>query len=142
MTLSRRRLLAAAPVAAAAVAAPALLDDGAAVAAPGHYFHKRTATRVPARRWVQVGAVLAGRRRYGVQLVARGGPRVLRVRFVREYPDGRLDGTGDQTYTVGRVSPYNVTHWHEVAPFPGRMLVSVWVDRPVTLRYVIVKARG
>ena len=132
--LSRRRLLTAGTLATA----------GAALSAPqaaAGYSHRRTPLRVPARRWTRIGAVPAGRDEYGVQTVLRGRPRVARVRFVREYPNGRLDGTGDQTYLVGRVEPFNITHWHHVQPFRGRMRVLLWVDRPVTLRYVIIKSR-
>ena len=132
--VSRRGLLAAATLGAAGATL------GGATASAG-YMHQRSATRVPARRWTLIGSVAAGRDEYGVQTVIRGRPRVARVRFVREYPDGRLDGTGDQTYLVGRVQPFNITHWHHVQPFPGRMRVLLWVDRPVTLRYVIVKSR-
>ena len=105
------------------------------------YSHRRTPLGVTARRWTRIGSVPAGRDEYGVQTVLRGRPRVARIRFVREYPDGRLDGTGDQTYLVGRIEPFNITHWHHVAPFPGRMRVMLWVDRPVQLRYVIIKSR-
>lgn len=139
MTLDRRTLI----LGGAAAAAPVGVLAADTADAAG-YFHRRADLRLPARRWTRVGSVRSGRdrsTRYGVQLALVGGAGLVRVRFVREYPDGRRDGTGDQTFMAGKVSPYNVTHWHEVSGFPGRMAVLVWVRRPVTTRYVIVKAR-
>lgn len=74
---------------------------------------------------------------FAMQAAGRRGPRVARVRFSRN----DRDGTGDQTYLVGGVRVWNVTHWHEVSGFAGSMGSWLWVDRPVIVRYRILKSR-
>lgn len=134
--MNRRRFLAAGTVAAAGGLV------GASPAAAG-YLHRRDDLRVPAGRWTRLGTVPArrGGGHYGMQfvMVAAGGrgPRVARVRFDRN----DRDGTGDQTYLVGGVRRYNITHWHQVAGFSGYMASWLWVDRPVIVEYRILKAR-
>lgn len=135
--LTRRRLLAAGTLAAAGATLTA--DD-----AEAGYAHLRRDLRVPAARWTRLGAVRALDGRggaYGMQLVMRAAgaraPRVARVRFSRN----DRDGTGDQTFLVGGVRRYNITHWHQVSGFAGTMGSWLWVDRPVVVGYRILKAR-
>lgn len=136
--ISRRRILTAGTLAAAGAAV------SPATAAAG-YSHQRHDLRVPARRWTRLGGVpaLGGRGgAYGMQFVLLAppggrGPRVARVRFSRN----DSDGTGDQTYLVGGVRRYNITHWHQVSGFRGSMGSWLWVDRPVIVLYRILKSR-
>jgi hypothetical protein len=74
---------------------------------------------------------------FAMKALGRRGPSLARVKFSRN----DNDGTGDQTFNVGGVTPFNVTHWHEVSGFGGFMGSWLWVDRPVVVVYRILKSR-